>query len=541
MQNRKVSAQDCNTSGKARSAQNGRRKNSKSARRSNKQAVSTDNLQGEVHNDPNWYFTSTEIADQASTFSFNEFLGVKSFQSGRFYDSTDHIFKYYAFQLTNPTILVGYVNPSPGTSQYGIQEMSGVNAVALKTYTMLSSRNGKTTSYAPQDITMLILAMGEIISMMEYMRRAFGVAYTYNQRNRTLPKRLIESMGIDYDDMSANMADYRMRFNALITTINKIPFPVNIAYISKCAAIYQNIYLDSESSMASIVYLRPYTTWLLDEIGSEKGSQLLTQSLPFSRTPQSMAIWFDTISTMINAVLTSATFNTIFSDILMLRDKYSMPLMVLDYLASDYAVVPTYNPMFMLQIHNSTVTGNPLTTSPGTGFTKDNDVTSDPDNNMILYNPSFVNNQYVPDGAFIDFPVSNPDVAMRIEATRFTSVPNPSVFQLSGSDDYTPIMLYYLPDHYVISYDLFNVDATIENRATLNRQWVPLDQIDADKIAFTGVNMGPTIMAFGTNIGGKANNNKIVPLSTVDYFTFLPKEWFYRVNDLTYMALFEVR
>ena len=207
-------------------------------------------------NDPNWYFTDAGVADAAASFAFDQYLGVP-FSMGLDVGSTTGVTEVDTYV---PTIMSISVNPCPGDTS-SIQ--TGINMAALKTYTTLSSQNAKTTAYAPQDITTLILSLGEVISVLEHIRRAFGVAFTYNQRNRSMPTKLLDSMGFNSGDFLTNLAQHRLEFNSWITAINKIPFLDNFAYLYKCADIYQGVYSDSESAMAQIVFMRPYSTWVI--------------------------------------------------------------------------------------------------------------------------------------------------------------------------------------------------------------------------------------------------------------------------------------
>lgn len=223
-------------------------------------------------NDPNWYYLNAEIANQASSFSFDQFLGVNTplnalTKSGV---SSSH-------QVPLPSIMTIELNPCPGNT---LSIQTGINMAALKMYTVLSSNNAKTTNYAPQDLTMLMLSLGEVISVMEHIRRTFGVAFTYNQRNRSMPKLLIQSMGFTPDDFLGNMAQHRLQFNSWVTAINKIPFLSNIAYFYKCADLYQKVYTDSESAMAQLYVFKPYSTWILNETYDDNGSGLETKLLP---------------------------------------------------------------------------------------------------------------------------------------------------------------------------------------------------------------------------------------------------------------------
>lgn len=224
------------------------RKTDKGARSKN-MAV---DVKGDEVNNPNWYFTDRQLAEMATTFSFNQFLGqdFAISENGKSIES-----------VTTAAILA--INPSIGYIHKNYPMSDGINMAGMKLYTTLSANNAKTTQYAPQDVTALILAVGSLLSYVSYVRRVFGLAFTVNQRNRFYPTQLMNALGADAEDMVKNLADYRLQFNTLLNTINQIPIPLNIAYLDKWSTIYDNVYLDSDSPMAQTIALRPYSVWRL--------------------------------------------------------------------------------------------------------------------------------------------------------------------------------------------------------------------------------------------------------------------------------------
>lgn len=475
-------------------------------------------------NDPNWYFLDRNIADQASSFSFDQFLGLKF--------PIKH-FNTYGLEITSymytPTIMSYQVAPAPGDTK-SIQ--TGINIAGLKMYSQLSSQNAKTTNYAPQDLTMLILAMGELVSIIEHMRRAFGVAFTYNQRNRSMPVRLLEHMGFGGEDFLDSLADKRLAFNSVISSFNRIPFLDNIAYIFKCADMYQGVYTDSTSTMAQVHFMRPGLTWILDETGSEEGSVLKTIDVSEYNTYEQ---WLTLARNMITALLSSSTLNYIYSDVLNYSSKFGAKLLYLDYLMETYVVVPTYNRNFNMQMHNATLVGKPLET-PGADFTNFNDVMPDVDTNRIVYNPEF-------SAATVQTPVINLDVDSasvvdRIEFTRYTAVIGETVSDTEPKVYNHPALA--LPDHYIIG---LKFDKWADEEVSLTNNHV---HIDASTTALALSNYLRMVqfdwapMLYLTGIGEYGVQSNMV-YGDLNYYTTLPKEWFQRVNDLTFQALFALR
>lgn len=481
-------------------------------------------------NDPNWYFTSKDVADQTSSYAFDRFLGVADDLS-----VLNSAGAEYAMHQTVPTIMAVSLNPCPGDTS---TIKSGINMAALKMYTTLSSNNAKTTNYAPQDLTMLMLSLGEIISMLEHIRRAFGVAFTYNQRNRALPSKLLDAMGFDADDFLTDIAQHRMQFNTWITSVNKIPFLSNVAYFYKCADLYQKIYTDSTSEMAQIMFCKPHSTWSLNEEYNDQGSGLVTEVLP------TYAKWSSIVTLMnkmITALFESSTFNFIYADVLNYASKTGAKMLYLDYLVEGYTVIPEYNRNFLLQIHNSNAVGSPAAIAPSTKFTKGNDVACNVNTNKVEYVPAFpTSGVLLPQELIVDMDTPTPSLEDRIEATRFQSI----LGDVTAVSSANYGQLVSMADHYVVRYTIDTVDSTysisnsvhmlvdtsVANMAKDVIGILHLSQFDWHPIIHVMQNSAPTDGIYTVGVLGDLN-----------YYTTLDVAWYEKVNDLTFLALFELR
>lgn len=473
-------------------------------------------------NDPNWYFLSKEVADQASAISMSQYMDVPFKLHHKANWEGDVEFRV-------PTILVLELNPCPGDTS---QITTGINMAGLQTYATLSSVNAKTTQYAPQDLTTLTLALGEVISTLEHIRRAFGVAFTYNQRNRSMPHKLLTALGFDADDFLENIAQHRMQFNSWITAFNKIPFLDNIAYLHKCADLYQNVYLDSESDMAQIVLMKPYSTWVIDETASDQGTVLDTV-VAFRKSKWDQVT--QVVTSQIQHLFESATFNYIYSDILNYSNKTGAKLLYMDYLLEGYAVVPQYNRNFMLQVHNAISVGIPLSAdNVPEGFTKSNNVYPDVNKNKLNYNPLFPSP--TPSDLVVDFDTPTASVEDRIEATRFQAI---TKYYDGEPSKGIRNRIVSVPDHYVANMridssngDFSQVGSAISISSSTTA--LPLTQIRT-MCGLTKIDWAPLQYILMENgLEGFINGD-------LNYFSTIDQNWYQRVNDLTFQSLFTLR
>lgn len=459
-----------------------------------------------MNNDVSWYFDNALLAEQISNISFNQFIGTKN------------TFRFTEFNP--PVSAVFMLNPSIGWMDETDPTYTGVNQQGIKLYTQLSSGNAKTTNYAPQDVTTLILALGEVISLSEAARRVMGLAFTYNKRNWSYAADIIHSLGINAPDLFANLAAYRIRFNTIVNKINKIAFPDNIRWFKKCAYLYSHVFMDSESPMAQSFMYRPYSTWIIDETG-EDGTILRTLSIDLY---SNMSVYLDKLESVIDAILGASTFQYIYADILRLygdAQLYTIP-----FLTEDYIVVPEYDPLAKLQINNAIIIGEPTATERDQNVTPKNDVWPVALSNKLAYSPEFTQYNH-PSEAVLNFPHSmgNPDVVQRIEASRFMSL-----FANTGG---TGSMA--LADHYIVkvffygpaSEELFElrssyVDDIVDPRTTITQVMATLSEFDGIFRLYT-----KDEQVHGSYIFGD-----------LDFFTTVDLSYLSKVNELMYACIY---
>lgn len=381
------------------------------------------------YNDLSYYFKDPTILDQSTQLAFQSFLGSGGL--GRY---------------EVPSIMTIYLNPSPGINWKGASASldhpakSGINMAALKLFNLLSMHSGRNMVYSPINIATAILEMGQLLSTVSFLRRALGVVKTTNIRNRMYPRMIVEAMGIDYDDLVANWANYRARLNNEIAAVNQVPILYNCGYLRKCANQFDYIFTDSESSMAQSYMFVPETTWIIEEASDPRGTYLRTIPFVGEKTWEARRGTYSTNKTfadyitnvlrpIIDSLLQSSTLNLVYADLLNLAGKMQIPMYTIPLVEDTYSVVPIHNWEALVHIHNLTCVGTPGLTTEGDNYTPYNDVCPDPDTNDIKYNPGFyvglnalkadkIPYQY---GIF-DSPVPDPDVKVRAEMSRYKSV-----------------------------------------------------------------------------------------------------------------------
>lgn len=457
-------------------------------------------------NDSSYYYIDPTLRDQLMNFSFNSFQGVPEVIDGQPIGMTGG----GDFHFINGNVLAIEVMPSICPISNTNAPTDGINLVGLRNFTLLSANNSKTTNYSPQDVTILMLALQELIKTIGHMTRAFGVLYTYNQRNREWPDTLLTAMKIDAGDFRTHAADYRIEFNKLITTAQKIPFFDNYGAFAKARDIFQDIYVDDMSPLAQSYLFVPESTWIFDEAYDSNGSGLKT-FMQYGNTPQYFSVWLSDLSTMIGALLSSTTLNYIYSDVLRLLESGKGKAMQFTLVPDFYQIEFKFSDEINTYIENIMCWGAPNKADTANGFLSPNDVKCDVNDNLILYNPIWsvtgtANGKNITNDAFVNFIKPNPDVEDRVSATRLSARAR---WIYDGTN--TETVKVALGDYYVVRLRMFST-------------WEP--------------NVGPRYLTFGTvNAVTNGNWELLMEMGAgLDKFRYRPKMYNFhgsRAGDIT--------
>jgi hypothetical protein len=516
-------------------------------REDREERVSGDNKRGDYEldnrkrdNDPNWYFRDKALADQTSALSFQQLAGQSIVTS----EATYPVGNIVAISLSPAP---GVTPGATGYDSLDIQS-NGINLAGFKLFSKLSAYTGRKADYAPSDISIMILKMGEVLSQFEWIRRCFGVANIYSLRNRAYPRAILRAMSVDPDDLFTNLANYRMRFNGLVTLLNQVPIPKGIPYFDKCAALYEKIYVDQNSPMAQTLFYTMGTTWNLDEQTDPSGSRLRTDSwttnylsgLKFGAIPMSNYLNFLERSVM--ELLNSSTFQVVYTDLLNLSVKLGTKFWVLDYLFEGYTVAPEFNMNFLLQVHNCTINGLPIKITDDTYLSSDsitpfNDVVSCPNVNGVFYNPMFstinnvVNGRTVtPENFIVDMLTAEPSVEDRVEVLRFACSAGTRRVSLDGENG---VVDNSLTDHYVNGITIYNTD---NSDITVTHAILGSSELLKVAYALCVIDWAPRLYELASD-GVTLTGHQIGDLN---FYTVVTPDYIRRLNNFVALNLYDI-
>lgn len=400
---------------KSRDAKRRPRKRSNNRERSSKDNRRDDSkgkeyLEGEEEtklNDAAWYAAFPELLEGSASFSWLNPLGT-TWSLNVSKDST-------SYRVLNsqkaPGILTLSLIPGPGVSN---DNTSPVNVASRLIYSWVRHANSGHSNYEHADLMMYLLGMDDIYSYYSMLVRAYGLANSYSSLNRYYPKLIIESLGIDFDDLIQNLAQFRYYINSLGARIGSFAVPANMSYFKRHQWLYSGVYLDAPSAKAQSYAFVPVGFRKYVETDGPGKLEFKTWFNGRKKIKDIIAYGNE----LMDAIALSEDCNIISGDIIKAFGVENLfKVAVLD---SSYTVIPTFAPEVLSQIQNATI-------FPNSGTNWNVDITQNPATGSILYSPttdSTIDSVYMGD-RLVNMYKDNITPADTMVATRLTNIATP--------------------------------------------------------------------------------------------------------------------
>lgn len=369
------------------------------------------------------------------------------------------MYEYGPSKLYGVTAARVRISPAIGPCETSQLAQAPINIAGSNTYARLSALNSKETKYAPQDVTLLILAMGSILRMAGYIRRILATTMVVNTKNTDVPKVYFQAMGVDYDEFKNQIPNYIDKFNTLVASIDSIIFPADIEYLRKATNMYTKCYKDSSTEYFGVYFPVPATEWKLNDTYSEEGGGLDTiEVVPYSGTKH-LQDYIDILTDMVNTMKTSATWAVIYSDLLNLYDKKGFNKVTIPFFERNESIDPEVNAYFNIMLRHATMVGKNLG-----GAVPNNDVASDITASGVKMDYCFhVHSRSLDIPRLLNFyEVTRPEPDALFEATRWMVVGKDAVpVQEAGGAMWVEYRDCFPQDTYVESISMYGHDTQI--------------------------------------------------------------------------------
>lgn len=295
-------------------------------------------------NDWRWYAINEQIAKDVGNLPFNLLSGVGA-TAGYDLAVAESAQKHIRLGYTLETVLkISYVNAQPTKLDKG---NNGITLAANQLYTFIRHANSGARNYEPADVMMYVLAMRDIYSNMAEAARALGIINYFSFENRAIPKRIIQALNIDYDDLIGNVAEYRGTYNLLVKRCNSLAMPKYFKAFERAAFIGSNVFMDSDSRRGQLYVFAKDGSYTFDSTTSSTGTSLTFTTHTYTNLGGLLSL----IKRQLEAVETDTDALTMSGDILKAFNEAD--LYQFATLDENYIVVPVYSEDVCAQIENA--------------------------------------------------------------------------------------------------------------------------------------------------------------------------------------------
>lgn len=320
---------------------------------------------GSKDNDPGWYALNPQLLKDAASFPYAWPLGNK-LNVGEFGSLIN--------KGSLPGILVMNWAPTIGYSRDGT---SPVNVASINTYTKVRHDNSGHANYDHADYMIYLLAMDSVYAYHSWMRRVYGCMLTYSNTNRYYPRAIVRAMGVDFDSLQRNLADFRQYINTYAIKASALAVPAKMSYMTKHYWMSEGLYYDSQQDKPQTYLFNPLGFYRFTLSDGEVPHGMLVFENMFSScvdTPtgdeqceirsgaNTAKLWqLDDFvkygDSLLAPIISDEDFGIMSGDTLKsfgIGGCYTLPVT-----EETYTVLPSYSPEVLDQIQNATFIGMP--------------------------------------------------------------------------------------------------------------------------------------------------------------------------------------
>lgn len=332
-------------------------------------------------NDWQWYALNEQLLKDSASYPFTYPLGNPIPYGSAGLDAN---------KWAIPGICAIEVSPTPG---YADDPNAPVNISARKQFSDIRKANSGSANYDSPDLMLYYLAVDSMFMMLSFFKRAYGVMLTYNPVNRYAPKAIIQSMGLDFDDIAANLADYRAMLNTFIIKTSSMSIPRDMSYMAKHRWMFEGIYKDQDINKAQLYMFVPHGYYIYGLDSDGAGMLNWKRYNPYYSTPLKVSDIEVLLASIIDPILYGVgaqDFNIMSGDIIKAYGRENC--LTMEQVATEYAILPEYSEEVLDQIQNATLIG----ALPETGHNElpsgqIQDIVQDTTKTYLKYTPLFYN------------------------------------------------------------------------------------------------------------------------------------------------------
>lgn len=373
---------------------------------------------------------------------------------------------------------------------------------AAQLYTFIRHANSGAKNYEAADVMMYVIEMRDIYAQYFTLRKAIGLASSFNFFNHNLPDLVVKGMGIDPVDLRSHLAQYRTAVNLLAKKINSFAVPKYFKVFDRTAFINSYLFTDSTSIRGQFYNFVPagYYTW--SPKTSTKGTELIYSphqwtegSTKFSMVEKPLSTYISSLSAQIDALFLDTDALTMSGDIL--KAFPNAELYSINQIPDDYQTSFVMDEDVLAQIEN--MRSIPLGSFDYIASSMKYDLNIKQENQLINYSPKFTFSSNVKNAVhlsevpqvLVNSHKDEPDYKDVLEWTRLVSTFKYQ-FKTNAEDasvtDYTLSVVtsgLETPLGYIISTDGVNTILCTQWDNVIGRGTSPVEILTSTKVAYS--------------------------------------------------------
>lgn len=301
-------------------------------------------LGGRRDNDWTWYAKNAQILKDAASLPFGNPLGYEV-ELG-----IDNTVENSAFVV--PGIMTFDVALTPGVSRAA---NSPINVATQQIYTVDRQANSGATNYDKTDVGLYYMAMDSAYAVYATLVRVYKSMHWFDYLNRYTPRYVVTAQGFDYDNLCANMADFRAMLNMFAYKLASFNVPDEFTFIRRHSWMFSHIYKDAEDNKAQLYMyrLRKYYIW---NEGTGDSPTYLASNDFLTEAPLTINDISSILSNIINPLFGSQDVGTLSGDLAKAFNASGM--IKLQPISEAETLEPEYSMEVIQQMMNCTRVGN---------------------------------------------------------------------------------------------------------------------------------------------------------------------------------------
>lgn len=304
---------------------------------------------GMTANDPSWYAEDASLLRDAASIPF-------SWATGTPFD-LENPGATNERRIAVPGICTIHLMPSYG---YADSPNDPMNIAGTNLYSYDRQANSGATNYNAPDFLIYNFALAQAHSFVNFAQRLYGIATLYSERNRYMPRALVECQGVDFDDLQAHLANFRYGINVYINKLASLAAPATMSIYKRQAYLYRDIYTEG-TSLKDQLYMYVPIGFLKFTLQNKSGAYMGALELSrFGPYPSGNRWTVDQIlqyaSNLIDPILSSEDFNIMSGDIRKAWGEGSLAALV--SLPEYYPIVPVFDIATLEQMKNAICVGD---------------------------------------------------------------------------------------------------------------------------------------------------------------------------------------